>query len=379
MRFRLKFLIPLAFAWLASPLDALDLPAPRGPYAVGCRLLHLEREPGPGLMVWVWYPASKTQRMAEPEAILPKEWADRRRGTLDSRLGKDAAEAMLVARGQFQRNAPLSSRTAVYPVLVFSPGLSWLPTDYSALTSALASLGYVVFGVAPTGFAGPILFPGGHVTTTTLGPADQSVWEQHLRFAIDRIAALQTDPASPFHQRLDLARLGLFGHSMGGAASMAVAASTPLVTAAANLDGDFMGASRDARPTQPLLLLSHPEVAGADTPALVREGLLRSEIRRSNDWLAVSSRSTAAQRFTLDGSLHLDFLDAALLQKDLIPQKLRSNRFSSRPGSRTLAITVDLLHAFFGRQAVAAAAASYPEVSLTTEPRNAPGTTTQRD
>ena len=312
---------------------------------------------GARLMVWAWYPAQGTPRL---EPVWPASWADKRRAVLSRRLGAQAAEAMTGVREWRLTDAPLARSSSPFPVLIFSPGLSWLPPDYSALAASLASRGLIVFGVAAPGFAGPLVYPDGTVSEQTLGPADQAVWEQSIRFAAARLRTLNHDSASPFCRRLDLSRLGLFGHSLGGAASMAVAADTPEVSAAANLDGDFMGAAREVRPAQPLLLLSFAPGSRDGLPLLERMGLERSERRRSSDWLSVASRSASAQRYFLDGASHLDVLDAALAAGDLIPERLRANRFGPSPAGRTLAAAAALLDAFFRRTPLAAAAAAHP-------------------
>jgi len=43
-------------------------------------------------------------------------------------------------------------------VLLFTPGLGWLPSDYSVLLEDLASHGYVVVGLASPGFADVVRF-----------------------------------------------------------------------------------------------------------------------------------------------------------------------------------------------------------------------------
>lgn len=341
---------------MAAALPAWELPRPTGAQPVGRRLMYWQRGADQWVVTWVWYPSAVAPRTSEP--VLPEAWSRLRQPTLQRRLGPEAAVAFTPARQWFRPDAPIAARPAMLPVLVLSPGLSWLPVDYSALAAELASRGYVVFGVAPAGFAGPIPLPGGEVAGQCRGPGDQASWEADLRFALARIADLQTAEDSPFRGRLALDRIGLFGHSMGGAASMAVAAGNPQIAAAANLDGDFMGPARDVRPLQPLLLLSHREPAGLTGSG----GADPSEGRRTRDWDAVSSQSQSAQRFALIDSSHLDFLDAALLPPALIPRRLRENRFSDRPGTRTLALTAQLLDDFFAGRPVAETAARFPEL-----------------
>lgn len=335
---------------------AMDLPKPAGTYPVGRTQMEWKVAPDRKLVAWVWYPAAEASRQ---EAVLPEAWTARRLETLTRRLGRNAAGAMSQARAWHKTGAAPAASPARFPVLIFSPGLSWLPVDYSVLTIGMASRGYVVVGVVSPGFAGPVMYADGSVSGQTLGPGDQSVWEKDLRFAIEQVRALDARHDSRFHRRLDLSRLGLFGHSMGGAAGMVVAQDNPAVHAAANLDGDFMGAARDARPAQPLLLLSHAAEIRPDQPWLVREGLERSERRRTGDWKSVASRSKAASRVMMQGAMHLDLLDAAHLSAESIPANLRANRFGALPADTVHEATVSLLDAFFRQAPLAPAVARH--------------------
>lgn len=355
----------------ASRDDApLVTPAPSGPHAVGRRLLHWtdesRREPtdtarARELMVWMWYPAASAD--GERERALPEGWAETHERESARKIGAEAAAALRALRVQARTGAPLLPGVGALPVLLFFPGLGWLPGDYSTLAEDLASHGYVVFGVAPTGLAATVQFPDGRQVPQLLGAGprigeDQVHAHEDARFALDEIRRLNGATASGLAGRLDLARIGAFGHSLGGTTALVLAARDTSVRAALNVDGDPMGGVRDVRPRQPILLLSSesppieefPQAADSQRLALVRAGLERSEQRRTGEWVAIAERSTRAERLHVAGARHSDFLDVALVEARITDPKLRWMRVGPIAGERALRITRDVVRAFFDRE-----------------------------
>jgi hypothetical protein len=81
--------------------------------------------------------------------------------------------------------------------------------------------------------------------------------------------------------------------------------------------------------------------------ALVRQGLERSELRRTGDWVRMSESSRDARRIRILGTRHLDFEDAALASAWLVTPKERWMRVGPIDGARSLAITAELVRVFF--------------------------------
>ncbi len=119
-----------------------------------------------------------------------------------------------------------------YPVVLLTHGLRFHALGYSMLAEDLASHGYVVVGIDHPSTAFCLLFPDGRVTTfdETLWSkrrtlAEKSAFERtyvercarDLLFALDQLQRLESGGLpSRFAGRLDLARVGVFGHSFGG-------------------------------------------------------------------------------------------------------------------------------------------------------------------
>jgi pimeloyl-ACP methyl ester carboxylesterase len=315
-----------------------ELPPPSGPHGVGRHLFvwvdSSRRDPADtararAVAAWVWYPAARPAGRTAAEVALPGPWGDLRAEANAAKIGPAAAEAMRVVRVHAATGAPWAPDVGRAPVLLFTPGNGWLPTDYSAVVEDLASHGYVVAGVAPAGLADVVRFPDGRTVPKTLGvgPAiarDQVHAHDDVLHLLGRLAALDRggagsagaaggrDEGAFLRGHLDLARVGAFGHSLGGTTALAVAARDPRVRAALNLDGDPMGVVVALRPRQPLLFVSSEVPAMAEAPpgrdsawyALTAAGLARSERRRTAEWAGIASAAAGARRVRLVGARH---------------------------------------------------------------------------
>jgi dienelactone hydrolase len=343
-------------------------PAVTGPHAVGRLPFELvdssRRDPVDSALPrvvagWIWYPAAR-EGVQELERALPGEWGDLRASASAARIGDTAAEAMRALVVHARTGAPWATIVIRAPVLVFTPGNGWLPTDYSVLLEDLASHGYVVIGVAPLGFADIVRLRDGRTIRKTLGVRaaigeDQVHAHRDVQYLLSRLHDLDANPQTPWRGHLDLARVGAFGHSLGGTTAFVTAAADSLVRAAVNLDGDAMDDVTEIRPRQPLLLVSHEEPPMTEAPPApnpewterTRQGMERSERRRSEEWSRISSRATGAERVRLVGARHLNFTDAALVSTLVEGPQRRWMRWGPIDGARGLRITADLVRAFF--------------------------------
>ena len=234
------------------------LPKPTGPYAVGRTLFDWvdpkrddpfssavgkHRE----LMVWLWYPASDSMH-AKPAAYVPSDWASElpwRPVTIPGRIRVHAVAG-----------APMGTNRKSFPVLIFSTGIGNLPSDYTSLIEDIVSHGYVVLGITNTYSAPVVRFPDGRIANIQSdasfprGPAQAiksagnrmvKVWASDIRFAADSLAQMNSDSKSRFYGRFDFTRVGMFGHSFGGAATAEACSTDPRCKAAVDMDGNLFG------------------------------------------------------------------------------------------------------------------------------------------
>jgi predicted dienelactone hydrolase len=228
----------------------LATPAPTGSHVVGTRVASLGdgeyRDPYLSngstreLMVRFWYPAASTGACTPAEYTSAEVWS-----YLGTLLG--------VALPQVATHSCLdaSVATGVHPVVVLTHGFTGTFTDYTYLAEDLASRGYVVASVNHTYEATATELSDGRLEKSVYGSylghytrydADSvaeavNVRLRDLRSVLDKLTTLNQEPNGPFLGRLDLSRLALAGHSLGGLTTMHALALEPRFKVGIVLDG----------------------------------------------------------------------------------------------------------------------------------------------
>ena len=339
--------------------QTLVLPAPTGPYAVGrveydwtdrsrsdplAPRAGMKRE----LVVWAWYSA-KPLPGALPAPYLPQQWAqlsDQQHGLLGGLLtqSSDSIQSHSV------QDAPLSSAAARYPVLIFEPGLGNLPTQYTTLLEDLASHGYVIFAITPTYSSDVVVFPDGRVVKATprglLNTSENpraaaaqlvGLWSQDVIFVLNQLDHLNAMPGTMWSQRLDLARLGVFGHSLGGATAAQVCHLDRRCKAGIDLDGDLAGSVVQAGLVTPFMVIQHDMGSCSDSGCRTFQQEVQAILR--------TVPPGASYHLSIAGTAHFNFTDYAV---HALPLGLRLlGLLGSIDGARGLAITRAYVRAFF--------------------------------
>jgi len=185
------------------------------------------------------------------------------------------------------------------PTLIFSPGFGQAPAQYSALLESWAEAGYFVIAVAHPVFANP--------DSVELYDAAQVIAHQ-LVGAVGYILGSQARGPGPFAQ-VDPARVGLVGHSIGGAAAAQAAAWDRRVHAAMDLDGTLFGpVLHTGLPTPFFLLRQRFLLAPGDHPRFLE---YHDQANLHED--SVFAHADTMYWLTVSRLDHMAFTDAALL------------------------------------------------------------------
>jgi predicted dienelactone hydrolase len=151
-----------------------------------------------------------------------------------------------------------------YPLVVFSHGSFGIKTSNTSTFLELASNGYVVCSIDHPYHSLYTIDSDRHlitvdpsfvqeVTGANNGKYDESAiykleqkWMNlrttDINFVLDTILARSKDSSSePVYQRIDSQKIGLMGHSLGGAAVAQVARERNDISAVINLDADMLG------------------------------------------------------------------------------------------------------------------------------------------
>ncbi len=225
-------------------------PSPTGPSDVGTRVVDLvdstREDPflADGtmreLLVRFWYPATLKQDCKPAEYTSPTVWS-----YFSQLVGVPLPEV----KTNSCQDAPITS--GAHPVVVFTPGYTGTFTDYTFLFEDLASRGYVVASVDHTYEATAVEFPDGRFVKSLFGShlgstlrTDEDAYTSavtvrlsDLKFVLREIERLNATVKGPFAGKLDISRVALAGHSLGGLTALLGVEQEPRFRAGIILDG----------------------------------------------------------------------------------------------------------------------------------------------
>ena len=360
----------LGLMWLDHNRET-TLPTPTGPFAVGRTTYvwsdpaHLDpTAPQPGtkreLLAWIWFPAAPRQQSQTFDDYLPAPWRtalERQSGALLTNfLTRDLSRV----RAHSIRDAELSPQNRSYPLVLMRAGLAALTTDYTTLVEDLASHGYVVVGFDAPYRSFVVVFPDGRVIARApqnnadlvSGPLQEQLanklaqaWSADMGFALDQLERLNaSDPSGRFLGRLDMQRVGVFGHSLGGATALQFCHDDSRCKAGIDVDGAPLGCVVADGVTQPFLFLlsNHKGESDAGEPEAIRQA--GANIHSIYDRLPDDRRLMIMIR----GADHYRFSDdGAMLKSPLMMRVLRTVGVVRLDGRRQVALTAHYISIFF--------------------------------
>ncbi len=343
--FALVVLVATASPFAQSPAPTFELPAPTGTLPIGTTRWVVtdssRDEPfAPGrkrdIEVIAWYPSNFAAGQLAPylrdgmEEVLSF-----------ARLAKlgDAFDGLVSVKTHATLDATPAATPARFPVILFQHGYTGLPSSHTALIEDLASHGWVVLNlIHPYEATGAKLADGTVVTFTdqsnamrsgimnvlnewgpeggtmdkivaatddaekeelmrgylaNLKNTDQVVkrWTLDAKYALDHLP--KDGAPGRLAAKLDLSRLGVAGHSMGGVAGAQLCVEDRRCKAALNLDGiPQYGTMIDTPMPAPFLMVYSGRAGRAGASDII--------YRRS---------ASKYYRVDVKDTLHLDFTD----------------------------------------------------------------------
>lgn len=339
--------------------------------------------------VYIWYPAADDNAPVAPwlDPVLAPRYSEQ------FGLPLDVLGAMFTVHARSGASVAVSD--APFPVLIMSHGNGWFPELYTAFAESLASHGYVVIGVRHPYNAAAARLADGTVALTVpaadvtglnipMGANQLEVLEMtdvhaqgllavqvgDLRFALDQAERMNADDPL-LAGRLDLARVGVLGHSFGGATAVDALLADARFGAAALIDGSLFS-DMSAGSDRPILaLFADTTTAGPGEAALAALGLNNDELERLNNIVGrprtLIDATPDGVFVTVTGTKHINFSDAGLL--GTLIDGLESE-FGTIDPRLALDITNAYLLAFFDKalygapDRIAELAVLYPESTL---------------
>jgi predicted dienelactone hydrolase len=315
---------------LGTVLPVFKLPKPSGSYPIGTvtwylvdharEEMHANRPGDPReLMIQIWYPAE----FAGPGQVY------RTRAETDLKKAHLALVKTHAATG-----VPVARAQARYPVVIFSPAWLGRRNQNTVQAEELASHGFVVVGIDHPYDTELTIFPDGRAAWTTVGDFLDFTSEAALqatvqtteawlrirvadvRFVLDELERRnRSDPQHLLTGRLDTTRVGVLGHSFGGAVAAEVCLLDPRFKAGIDFDGFLFGEALTQPIGKPFLL------ATTDTPDVTPAALQASSglVHRSLAFTAQNEKCIRAALsgcrgyvLRIGGASHMNFCDSPL-------------------------------------------------------------------
>ncbi len=331
--------------------DASFLPKLTGAYGVGVKTIHLVDENRSEnftvydtkdvreVMVQLWYPINKT--VLEPRF----DYMDV--PTFQWLKGRSPVPLVTIPDNAYQfvrphgRNETMIA-SGVFPVIIFSPGYDGVYQIYTSFIEDLVSNGFVVASINHPYVSGITVFPDGRTVGLASVPSDPVARTaffnmslrtiiQDAKFVLDTLTEMNaSDP--DFSSHFDLSRVGMYGHSFGGANTAVCCYEDSRVIAGLTLDGVFYSSFIPGNITKPFLMM-------------FAEARLVNDTTINYMWNHITNDTF---KVNIIGSTHFAFTDVGLLLTHLvplIPPKILG--FGTIPPKRMVNITKTYETAFF--------------------------------
>jgi pimeloyl-ACP methyl ester carboxylesterase len=330
---------------LGSVLPIFSLPTPDGPFAIGTTT-HIwfrpvaSRDIARGwvgsrkIIVQLWYPAAA----GEKGEIAPYR---------DPDSGRPLMRYLSLVRTHARIGVPVSPAQSAYPVLLFSPVWGGGRSDYTTFYEILASHGFVVAAMEHMkDLDGPFL--GTNLELYREAGALVRRRAEDAAYVLDQLTKRnEGDPDKLLTGRLDLSRVGILGHSFGGAAAAEACWLDPRFKSGIDVDGDLFGEVADAGVSQPFFFMSSygqpprdAELHAADPGVRFTNEMEALDWNRKESWLI----HRGGYELMIRGTLHMNYSDRPLFS----PIKRLTGAGEIAP-RRALQIGDSYILAFFDR------------------------------
>ena len=352
---------------LIAKADQVLLPKPDGAYEVGLGTMELIDKSrlqifAPTVqprhfMVSLFYPVH-SHKSTTPASYMPP-------GTSafqdSSELSTTGSVGFISPNGTFEKlalqvasKAPQTQATLNFPIVLFSPGQGTTRLFYSVIAQTIASSGYIVITIDAPHDVDIVEYPDGSkdlinttvIAAATLADIDLAVSTraQDASFVLDQLCSnasviSQLIPGSS-SQGLDVRKVAMFGHSLGGAAAAAAMLNDSRIAGGIDMDGTLYGPVVQQGLDRPFMLMAHTNHTRANGTG-----------DADSSWLDIWPNLRGWKLdIMLANSLHYTFSDLPVVLETLgiVPNATTLNnlQITDLNGSRALKIVTTYVTAF---------------------------------
>jgi len=326
----IKFLF---FIWmglsvfLPAAIPIIKMPDLSGPYTIGSTINHwvdesrmewfTDEDPDDirQIMVQFWYPAEKVKKAKRTPYVDNINTRIESIGIAGGFPGFLVKHIKLTKTNSYI-DLEADSGPAPFPIIIFSHGITSMRYLHTSFAEKLANHGYVVIGLDHSYDANITIFPDGSIAdyrSDITGHPDSIIIRKKqintrasdIRFIIDQLERIQSGEIKHvLNGYLDANRIGVAGHSFGGATSTVVSFLDSRITATLALDSWMNPVPREVIEKglmQPFLHIGRPHWDDSDYPS--NYSLLDALIQNNRG---------PSHRITIKNTLHMDYCDAPL-------------------------------------------------------------------
>lgn len=384
---------------LPTLLPVFSFNYPTGPYAVGTVEYAMVDPNRPEtytddpndhreVLVQIWYPAEKAELLTAKAPYVKNIPVIATAVTTKLQIPRFLFNYLELVKTNSYPNAAVSSNQTSYPLILFSHGLPGARFSNTFQFEELASKGFIVASIEHTYNAIATVLPDGQFVTIASLPsmADvdewdsliSDIWAKDASFVLDELDKLNSkDSNHLLSGKIDLNKVGMFGHSFGGANAAQVLYTDPRVKAALNMDGTMFGTTHRPEGTgKPFMLMdTKPFEMESDPSAptdsqLQEMNMTRKQFDRMSVELPLRMKQVlgaGAYELTLERSRHMSFSDYYLWSPALpIMERmpLSPNRAHEVINVYTVAFFQKHLQGFDAPLLEAEQSKDYPEAAL---------------
>ncbi|MFO1443222.1 hypothetical protein KDN24_08340 [Bacillus sp. Bva_UNVM-123] len=258
---------------LVTVMPVFQLPKPAGPFEVGMNSRHLidesrldSEQKDREMMIQIWYPAKVNDdaKGIHYEFFPYEEWS----GTMEFIFSVPRFLFEYLKYGQTNsiKDIAVSNQEDKFPVLLFSHGFGSTRMQSFSQMEELASHGYVVVSVDHTNDAAYTKFPDGREIMNQTDAysysfdiedeKDVTTRSIDMSYVLDQLTTINNqDPQGLFTGKMDMDRIGIFGHSYGGSTAAQALLDDSRISAGINIDGPLHEPVASSGFEQPFLFI----------------------------------------------------------------------------------------------------------------------------
>ena len=230
------------------------------------------------LMVSLFYPVSSIGPTT-PVKYFPPEtarWED---------IWEESTYSLVSPNGTFEKLAlqlagksPQTKGAMDFPVVLFSPGEATTRLFYSVIAQTVASSGYIVVTIDAPYDVDIVEYPDGSTALINITIANQGLLvdidlacaarAQDATFVLDQLrnASVVSQLIPGSSHGLNVSKVGMFGHSLGGAATAAAMVNESRIAGGVAMDGALFGPVVQSGLDRPFMFMAHTNHTRTSVP-----------------------------------------------------------------------------------------------------------------